>query len=63
MLSGARSSGYAGITGVDPFDARVTTFVVHDLRRTAPVGACGGLPLELLSVTARSMTDGASARF
>ena len=58
MLSGARSSGYPGVARVDPLDARVTTFVVHDLRSTAPVGGCGGLSFELLSVTARSMTDG-----
>ena len=52
MLSGARSSVHAGMAGVDPFHARITTIVVHDLRDTAPVGrASAGLPFELLSVT------------
>jgi len=27
-----------GAAGVDPFDARITPFVVHDLRHTAPIG-------------------------
>ena len=29
---------YAGIASIDPLHASVTTIVVHDLRRTAPVG-------------------------
>ena len=51
MESGARSSGYTGVTGIDPLDARVTTIVVHDLRRTASVGGLGGLPFEFSSDT------------
>jgi hypothetical protein len=48
MLSGARSSGPRQ-PGVDPFDARVATLVVDDLRTRA----VGGLrfALELSSVT------------
>jgi hypothetical protein len=48
---------FAGVASIDPFDARVTTIIVHDLRRTAPVGRLRRFAVWIVVSHGSSMTD------
>jgi NAD(P)-dependent dehydrogenase (short-subunit alcohol dehydrogenase family) len=49
---------FTGVTGVYPLNPRITPFVVHDLRYTAPIGRLRRFALGILVCHGPSMTDG-----